>query len=116
MRIHTGKKHKNVILNPTYDNFAAKKTSIGDCHQVFISESNKSIIFVHDMKCCSYYDLCEDLASLIPQDDHPVLDDSGGLHILNSFVLQDNMVDWEQIYRLIIGYSLENLDEANTVI
>ena len=108
LKIHLGKKHKDEIRNPKYENFTTKKSEGNECYQVLDTKSQRSLIFIHDMKCWSYFYPCHDLASLIPQDDHPVLDDSGGLHILDTSVLQDNLLDWDHIYRLIIGYSLEN--------
>ena len=49
LKIHVGKKHKNYIMNPSYDNFGAKKSSEGYCYQVCITKSKRNIIFIHDM-------------------------------------------------------------------
>ena len=110
IKIHIGKKHKvedsEFVRNPEYDGYLAKQTC-GKCIGIFdCKKTNQCIIFIHCPECWSFYNPCSDFAIDIPDDDSPVEDNRGKLHTSASTLIQKNLLDWEHLYRLIVGYSL----------
>ena len=111
LKIHRGLKHKNPSLeealeNPEYEGFVLKNVKEGRCFNLYSLRFNKSIGFIHNKSCWSFYSPCPDLPDP-PSDESPILDCGGVLHIVDSLVIENKSMDWEHMYRLVVGYSLE---------
>ena len=70
-----------------------------------IQDLAKLISFIHFETCWSYFEPCSYLPEP-PSDDSPMLDENGCLHIMGSMVI-DRSNNWDEMYRLIVGYSCE---------
>lgn len=115
LRIHFGKKHKDQdcrpILNQENDGYVCNQTC-GDCLGIFdLKLNNECIIFMHSQDCWSFLNPCSDFSIDIPDNNDPVEDSRGKLHTLSSTAVNQRLLDWDHLYRLIVGYNLGSLGQ-----
>ena len=77
-----------------------------NCFGVYINDTSKCIIAIHDKECWSNV-LCPNMSIYpTPPDDTPTLDSRGVLHIRDLLVMEGMDVDWDYVYKLAKDYSL----------
>ena len=113
-----GKKHKSevelsTLKNVYYENFEIKrKVNQPTCFAVVRknSEPNTNIlVIIHSVECWeSVQSQCNELMNAPPTvKDIPMKDEKGLLHILTSTVIFDGTVDWDDIFRSMVGFDLD---------
>ena len=69
---------------------------------------SKRISVLHDKESWSCYSPCIDLPGA-PEDEIPFMSETDDiLHLVDTMVIEEKNMDWEQIYRLVVGFNLEN--------
>ena len=112
LAIHIGVKHKQEehvprsIDNDHYDYYSLQKC--GKCFKLVSIQTSKCLGFIHNSSCWSFYSPCSNLPDEPPDNELPVKDDEGRLHVAECLVLEQGHVNWEELYGMIVGYCLEN--------
>ena len=97
------------LHNPNYDNFYVAKRKKNKCFNIITRKYNKkkTIATLHSNDCYTTPSLsCSTiLANSCGKKDIDV-DQMGVLHMMANKVIIEDTVDWEELYRYFVGYSL----------
>ena len=118
VKIHIGKKHKSEvefapIKNVFYEHFEmTRKVNKPNCLAVVRKNSKPAdfLVLIHSVECWEEKDetRCTELMTAPPiVKDIPMKDNKGLLHILASTVIFDGTVDWDDIFRSMVGFDLD---------
>ena len=117
LKIHRSRMHKEKfqIQNPEHETFAVEpRGSDSNCFEIFRkAAADKPLVLLHSDSCLDGNSLsCSELLSVVTgseKDRSPILDgEKALLHVSAPSVLKFGVVEWYDVYEMIVGFGLED--------
>jgi hypothetical protein len=109
LKIHIGKLHKKELKNPEYDNYFVEKVDKeSKCFKLTKTNKmleNRLLCLIHSNSCWESETQC----SGQPNQNELFKDEENEiLNIIESAMIKDAEIDWQEMYSLIVGFELED--------
>ena len=115
LSIHKSKKHR--IDNPTYSEYFIDDTTT-ECNKMYKNSQKvgeKQIMHLHSKECWESAHPCK-IYFERDHKGHPSIDKDGVVHVLLNNYISHSIIDWDQLYIVMVGFDLERLWLINNVI
>ena len=114
LSIHKSKKHR--IDNPTYSEYFIDDTTT-ECNKMYKNSQKvgeKQIMHLHSKECWESAHPCK-IYFERDHKGHASIDKDGVVHVLLNNYISHSIIDWDQLYIVMVGFDLERLWLINNV-